>query len=184
MGKVSRPARAKTQRLAIATAAVLAALFTVAPTARADAFADLEIVADSAMDEMRGGFSVDGVNFGIGADVRTLVDGVLALQTQVTWSQAGAAVASQVGEGFRQGADSNSVSTASDASGGIQISHMTMPGNVINLLVNSESNRIIEQRAEYTITLYGFEANQAGWVGDLAAFRILTDLGDVIAGRY
>lgn len=168
----------------IAGLAVLALSAMMASPARADAFADLEVASAADLADMRGGFTVNGVSFSLGADIRTLVDGALALSTNVTWSGAGSTVTAQAGDGFRLGADSNAAAVrASDQTGGIQVAHMTAPGDVMNLLVNTESGRFFQQQADFTITLHGFETTQSGFVNDLLGMRLGLDIANALTGR-
>ncbi len=168
----------------IAASLAVLAMSGLATPARADDFADLDVATAEAMADMRGGFMVNGINFSIGAEIRTVVDGALALATNVTWSQAGSTVVAQAGEGFRIGSDSSAAAVqASDQTGGIRVAHMTAPGDVMNLLVNTESGRFFQQQADFTITLHGFEATQSGFMNDLLGLRLGIDIANALTGR-
>ena len=52
--------------------------------------ARLPVVPDKELDEQRGGFTWNGVGITLGAEIRTFLDGELVLQTNVSWTDAGA----------------------------------------------------------------------------------------------
>lgn len=178
------PAQSMMRRAALAAASAMAALAVWAtPAQAADGFDDLEVVAESDMGDMRGGFMYNGVEIGLGATVRTLVDGALALSTQVTWAASGNVMQAEAGDGFRLGSEASGMVSATDASGAIRVMHMSRPGEVMNMLVNSDNGRFFQQQAEYTITLKGFENAQANWASDLLGLRLGVDLANALTGR-
>jgi hypothetical protein len=61
----------------------------------------LRPVSDDELADARGGFSVGGVTFDFGASVQTLVNGQIALQTNVQWTAVGAVVTQLQGLGTR-----------------------------------------------------------------------------------
>jgi hypothetical protein len=61
--------------------------------------ASVRPVSDAELADARGGFSAGGVNFDFGASVQTLVNGQLALQTNVQWTPTGAMVTQLQGLG-------------------------------------------------------------------------------------
>jgi len=62
--------------------------------AQPEAFAGLAVIEPLAMDEMRGGFSIGGINLSFGATARTMIDGVI-LQTVFQVNEAGSHIVSQ-----------------------------------------------------------------------------------------
>jgi hypothetical protein len=83
-----------------ALAGILLAVLTTSP-ACADEFDKAARLPESQLDDMRGGFILqDGVSIGLGAIVRTTVDGALALETQLVWQQEGAVITQQLGAGI------------------------------------------------------------------------------------
>ena len=46
-------------------------------------------VSDAELDQMHGGFSWQGLNISLGADIRTYLDGKLALETTISWTPGG-----------------------------------------------------------------------------------------------
>lgn len=57
-----------------------------------DVFADLPVITDGELGAMRGGFRIAGLDISIGANMRTLVDGQVALESLITLSGTGPAV--------------------------------------------------------------------------------------------
>ena len=81
-------------------AACAASGFHSAHTAnRGLSLASAQPVSDAELAGARGGFSAGGVNFNFGASVQTLVNGQLALQTNVQWTPTGAMVTQLQGLG-------------------------------------------------------------------------------------
>ena len=56
------------------------------------ALAFAQPIGDNELENARGGFSVDGINFNFGAAIQTLVNGQLALQTNLQWTPTGPVV--------------------------------------------------------------------------------------------
>lgn len=168
----------------MSVAVALAGMMMATESARADEFDALETSSDVELSDMRGGFMINGTQVSIGAQIRTLVDGAIALSTTVNWGAAGKQVIAEAGAGFRFGATSgpNAVS-AVDPSGAIHVTHTTAPNDVVNLLVNSDSNRVFQQQSEFTITLQGFEATQSQFITDLLGMRLGADIANAITGR-
>ncbi|MCA8887177.1 MAG: hypothetical protein KDA35_11145, partial [Hyphomonadaceae bacterium] len=59
---------------------------------------DIEVMSVDDLDANRGGFSFGNLNFNFGATVTTLVNGVPALVTNITWTDVGALVDQTVGQ--------------------------------------------------------------------------------------
>jgi hypothetical protein len=129
------------------------------------------------LSNMRGGFLMaDGVEFDFGADMQTLVNGQLALQTTVQWSPSGAIVqqtsstganvvsipASSLASEF--GMPSVGLVTTgveiSTSSGSIEIAANVTGGQVQNLLINTSNNQTITQNTAVTLAIYNFSSWQ------------------------
>jgi hypothetical protein len=65
------------------------------------ALASLRPISDDELADARGGFSIGGVSFDFGASVQTLVNGQIALQTNVQWTAVGAVVTQLQGLGTK-----------------------------------------------------------------------------------
>jgi len=150
-------------------------------------------LSDGELDEMRGGFLVaDGITVGLGAVVRTHVNGQLALETRLTWTPQGPQVDRTVGEGVvpasAAGAHQAALAAGLDLSGlasqdgayvtqdGATAFVHTLGGSFQNILLNTADGLELRQETEITLTLPGFEAVQAGFIRDLAGFRIGEEL--------
>lgn len=78
-----------------------AAVLLSAGAAAADPFADLEAVSDTELEEARGGFLTEGGSVvGLGVEVRTLVDGKLALETLISVGAQGVSIAERAAPGL------------------------------------------------------------------------------------
>jgi N-acetylmuramoyl-L-alanine amidase len=95
--------KAKLFALGLAWWAIPCAAFAVSepPGTPAGVLASLLPIGDDELASARGGFSVGGVDFNFGASVQTLVNGQLALQTNLQWTAAGAVVTQLQGLGTK-----------------------------------------------------------------------------------
>jgi hypothetical protein len=194
-----------------------------------------ELLSDEEMAEARGGVLVaGGVAFEFGAVAKTFEDGVLRLQTQVTWTSQGAQIERVVGADVtRLGQDLSAAATNSlrgqaaqpgaaagpasvDASkvlaavlngtiavdpaaaspasrvsaadtrtvyatgSGANIIQQVSQGQLLNVLLNTGSNRQFAQSTEITLTLPGFAATQADIARQLNGMRITNEIRDAI----
>lgn len=147
------------------------ALTTASIAVRADEFDNAKTIEDASLDDMRGGFMLDnGLEVGLGAIVRTTIDGELALQTQLTWTQTGAVVTREVGASVTPTAPGSVSSTITlpgatdDAffvnAGETALIHRVTDGRIQNILLNTASGQDIRQQTEVTVTLSGFAATE------------------------
>ena len=148
-------------------------------------------LAETDLDSERGGFLTPlGLDIGFGAVVRTTVDGVLALESRLTWDTKGGAQEPVVTAGQPTAPDDL---LAAAAAGGIQLdpdakgwNGVVLPGSngatavlqqlnsngISNLTINTADNRVIEQTTDINLNIPGLEAFQAQaglsrMVGDL-----------------
>jgi hypothetical protein len=162
----------------------------VAPVASADA-ARLPIVPDDELARARGGFSWQGVEIGLGAEIRTYLDGALVLQTNISWSSSGA-TRSQVVSGALTAADAAQLQAGILNGGAIRmqvgnqsvflanggetaISHGA-EGTIQNVLINRASNISARQEIDVNLDLHNFgqfqqQTNQT---------RVVDAIGDVM----
>ena len=150
-----------------------------------DDFDQAERIDDTKLDELRGGFLLDnGVTVGLGATVRTMVDGALALETNLVWQQQGAVITQQVGAGLTPLEDSItktvSLPPGSHAfvlpQGETAIIHRVSDGSIQNILLNTASGRTIRQETELTLTLTGFHPVQQQILQDQLGLALANDL--------
>jgi len=169
---------------------LLAVLFAAcalpgAASAAAPAGASPPPVSDHELGEMRGGFTVDGITFGFGAEVRTYVDGKLALQTKLTWTDKGAVTRTTRGDlGTRlrpdrptgglnlQGLKGAKGVLISDPSGATAIAHRTTADGIDNLVINSASNRDIRQEVQLNLAIPELAKMQADFGRAQASARL------------
>ena len=172
-------------------AAAVAVAMMAAPVsvAHADAFENVETVAESDMADARGGFiTAGGVTFDLGAVITTWRNGALALQTVLNWSPTGVTTAhstgAPVGDLVATGLPALTASggvAITDPNGATTVLHMTGDGQFINTVITSQSNQVIAQDIALTITLPGFDSVQAGFLSDKMGIRLNNELGDVLS---
>lgn len=168
-----------------------AACFAAAPVSAGPLGTPLD---DEALDGMRGGFIVaGGVEIGLGAVVRTLVDGQLALESTVTWTAggpqvtrapAGGAVAADAASlheaALNKGLNLGAIARQDDVfflgGGGTAVVHRIDERSLQNLVVNVENNLSIRQEMEVTLTLPGYDAVQREIIGGLTGLQIGRDM--------
>lgn len=151
---------------------VAVALLLATPDVPAGDLDGLAVVSDSELEDQRGGFSWAGMQISLGADIRTYIDGALALLTTVTWSGNGASNVQTVYGGLTP-AGAAELQAGVLSSGGITmrvgdntvylanegrtaIMHRT-DGAIQNVLVNTADNVRLEQQVDATLDLEGFD---------------------------
>jgi hypothetical protein len=179
--------RVKHSLVKASTALAVALIATTQPSkVAADEFDRAERIDDAHLADMRGGFILqDGVTIGLGAIVRTTVDGQLALETQLVWQQQGALITQQVGATLTptQGALTNTVTLPNGTQafvlgeGETAIIHRVTDGSIQNILLNTASGRTIRQDTEVTLTLTGFQPVQLQIIQEQWGRALANDLG-------
>lgn len=151
-----------------------------------------EPVSDEELAELRGGFSWQGVEIGLGAEIRTFLNGELVLQTTISWTAAGAETHQMV-SGSLAPADAAQLQAGILTSGGITMRvgdetvflanqgqtallHRT-DGGIQNILVNRASNIEARQEVDAVLDLGNFGAFQQ----DILSERLGSSIGDMIA---
>jgi hypothetical protein len=168
----------------------------VSSSTAALALNELAPVSDNELSQSRGGFlTANGIEFDFGANIQTLVNGQLALQTSVQWNPTGATVQQTLGSGTNVVAIPSSQLTALFGAGngivtnGVQITAPTgsieVAANVAgsqvqNLVANSASNQSISQNTAVTLAIYNF----ASWQQQLAQHALANQLAnEALASR-
>lgn len=147
-----------------------------------------EVVSDEELDGMRGGFLVaDGVVFDFGATIRTYEDGVLSLQTQVTWALDGIHIEQMLGAGVAPvtSADLNALAGLGEVfrtAGGATVLHDVNQGQLLSVLLNTTSDHSFRQDTALTLVLPGFDATQASMVRQLTGVHISDDMATASIG--
>jgi hypothetical protein len=151
-----------------ACAVALLAQLGMAGAARA-----YEIVSDEELEGARGGVMVAG-------DL-TFENGALSLETQVTWAPDGVRLDRQLGDGVAAVGDAQlgGLTGAGDVfrtAGGALVSHRGADGQLVNMIVNTQSNLDLRQETAITLTLPGFQGRQADIGRQLMGLRFADDL--------
>lgn len=112
---------------------------------------------DSAMETARGGLrTAQGLEIGFGASVKTYVDGRLALETKLTWTEAGAvserAYVSDDAKALTPGADTSARGPVTIAPGA-QVIHDLTQNRIAGVVLNTGHDRTIRQDADITLHL-------------------------------
>lgn len=133
--------------------------------------AGLPVVPDGELADDRGGFTWQGVDINLGAEMRTYLNGALVLQTNLSWTSAGAATtrfvsaalspadAAQLQAGILSGAGiSMRVGGQSVflANGGETALIQGPEGAIQNILINRASNISVRQEVDATLDLQNF----------------------------
>jgi hypothetical protein len=154
----------------------------------------LRRVSDSELSDMRGGFfEANGAKFDFAANVQTLVNGELALQSTVNWTPNGVAAQTIYGAipnavpiaaaelAKITGGDSNAASSGLrilNASGKTDVIANITAGQVQNVLMNAADNQTITQNTSVMLTIYNF----AAWQQQIAQHQVSSQLSsDMLA---
>ncbi|HEX5380486.1 MAG TPA: hypothetical protein VFW47_18040 [Phenylobacterium sp.] len=143
------------------------------------------------LDEVRGGLQTPtGVEFGFGAVVRTFVDGSLALQTRLTWTDNGPVEALEFGvptADLAAKAASSGVVLQGDGElqgllipgdgGATAVAHSVSGAYIGQLVINNANNRDIRQSTEITLALPQFAQMQQAIAMQAVDLRLQTALG-------
>ncbi|MEJ2644476.1 MAG: hypothetical protein P8180_06005 [Gammaproteobacteria bacterium] len=158
-------------------------------------FAGLQVASEQELAERRGGFAFAGMKFEFGAQVRTVIDGQLALQSTFMLDRNGqlsgqqqigagaqpldAATAAQLAEaGLQQGAAGAGV-IVQDAKGTTLAVHDVTQRRVIGVLANTASDRRIQQQINVTVNVARFREFQQAVRDTLLSNRIGLQTGEL-----
>lgn len=134
---------------------------------------------DAALAAQRGGLATPfGIDIGFGADVRTLVNGQLALETQLTWTPQGAQTQVVGGAGSFDPATGTFSAVLPGATGGATQVQQTLGGTKItSVVLNTASNQTIRQDTNITLTLPQLPALQRQFASDRIAATVQAAVG-------
>jgi hypothetical protein len=154
-------------------------------------------VGDDELSEMRGGFfTAEGAQFDFGANVQTLINGQLALETTLNWTSTGASIQHGFGQGglgtvpaiVSDGVLATSAGTGGGAQQGIPIvtgmaaSSPTVTfaniagGQIQNILINRADNQTISQNTNIVFTIYNFAAWQEQLAQNAVSNQVLNEV--------
>lgn len=161
-------------------AAATLALAAAAPSAHAGP----EILTDAELDGQRGGLQTPlGFDVGFGASVKTYVDGTLALESRISWTDAGLqteqvvnALSSIPGAPVRVASLSNGA-LGSLPSGATTIVHDLTMDRIASLVVNTADNRTIRQETAITLVLPQLADIQQRIAADRLSSMLSSSLG-------
>lgn len=140
----------------------LIAMVVVMSAAPPPAWAEPALLTDAELDGQRGGLQTPlGFDIGFGASVKTFVDGTLALETRISWTDTGLRseqvvneLSSIAGAPVRLGALNDGALNSIAAGGGATtVIHDLTMDRIASLIVNTADNRTIRQETDITLVL-------------------------------
>lgn len=150
-------------------------LIGVAPAVgSADVLENAVPISDEVLADQRGGFSWDGAEITIGADVRTVINGVLALETTLNMSAAGnsstnfvastltLADAAKLQANLQLPTSSFGGSPVYLANGGQTAIVQRVDNTLANVIVNTASGISIAQQIDVSVNLASYQTFKAG----------------------
>ncbi|MFN3523635.1 MAG: hypothetical protein ACK4YQ_15415 [Phenylobacterium sp.] len=158
--------------------------------AAAEPFGRVEAAAplgEAALDQQRGGLRTpDGLEFGFGAVVRTFVDGAMALETHVTWTDQGPVEMSGLGAAPQAlalpgGAEAWRGLVLPGDGGATTILHKLDDGQVRNVILNTANNRDIRQETEVTLNVPALDEVQRQALSAQTAMRLDEAMADALS---
>ncbi|HEU4550660.1 MAG TPA: SPOR domain-containing protein [Rhizomicrobium sp.] len=148
----------------------------------------IQTLDDTALADLRGGFFLaGGVQFDFGASVRTMVNGQLALQSTVQWTQGGLMVQhvagpgttpippSQLAELFGGNAGAQMGVTIPGQSGSTAVLTNLASGQIQNVLMNTANNQTATQNTDVLLTIYNLPQLQQLVSQQLLSARLASD---------
>jgi hypothetical protein len=158
---------------------------------------DVEVIADSEMDVLRGGFEIPGTTISVnfGAVVTTVLNGTPVLTTNVTWTDAGAIVdqtmanvgvsLSEMPEEAKEALGLDGLENAGglvieDEAGVTAIVHNVANSSIQNIIINTATGRDIAQDIDVTLELPGFEAIQSALITERFGIYLTDDMRTII----
>jgi hypothetical protein len=152
---------------------------------------DIEVMDAEDLEAHRGGFSVGGIDINFGATITTLVNGVPALTTTLTWTDVGAFVEETIGEVGESintlteeqraelgidGLENAGGVIIADEAGVTALVHNVTEGSLQNIIINNATGRDLTQEIDITVTLPGFELVQDALQVELFGMHVASDL--------
>jgi hypothetical protein len=124
-------------------------------------------MSEAALDEHRGGLMTPtGMEIGFGAAIRTIVDGRLALETQLNWTDQGAQSVQSGGGTWTE--------LPSPTGGATRVMHDLTDNRIASVVINTANDRVIRQETDITLHL----PQLAEFQQQIAAERVATMLAD------
>jgi hypothetical protein len=159
-------------------------------------YAGAQVMTADELDGMRGGLRTpSGVEFGFGAVVSTYVDGSLALQTRLTWTDTGPMETLQAGM-LTPDLAAKAAAGGVVLSGGGQLQGVVIPGDggvtavthditgdhIAQLVINNANNRDIRQSTDITLSLPGLAQLQQSAASQTMDMRLQAAVGAALGG--
>jgi hypothetical protein len=144
-------------------------------------------LSDPELAAQRGGLQTpNGFEIGFAATVRTYVDGQLALETHLAWTDQGVQTARVDGAGQALASPPGTTFTATipgSAGGTTQVSQDFSPNRIANVVLNTASGRTIRQDTDITLVVPQLADLQRQAVADRMAASLQSALGTALRTR-
>jgi hypothetical protein len=141
-------------------------------------------LSDNELDTYRGGYSpAPDLNYQFGAVLKTFQDGQLALETTLNVSPTGNSIQQTAGAGVTAGTVIGNVDLAGavggafSTPGGTTFVQNVANGQLINMILTTDSNHTYNQQTSVTLVLPGFADVQSQILRNLTGFRLSLDAG-------
>ena len=173
------------------SASLLLAASGLATAAHAEPLDEAASLPDKVLAEQRGGFAWQGMQISLGADVRTYLNGDLALHSTVSWTPAGASHGQAVYGALTPAAADRIVAgilTSQNISMNVGEAQVYLAnegqtaliqrtdGAIQNIVVNTANGVDIRQQVDATLDLTGY----AGFAQAMSFQRMGAALGDAV----
>lgn len=111
-------------------------------------------LTEAALGEARGGLATPwGFEVGLGASVRTYVDGALALETRLTWTEAGAATERVFENDAARSLTSAQAGGPVTVAPGVRVVHDLAQNRIASVVMNTANDRAIRQDTDLRLHL-------------------------------
>ena len=152
----------------------------------ADPFSEPAALSEPELSDMRGGILTPlGVEIGLGAEVRTYIDGQLALQTRLTWTDHGA-VTEHVGDlsaVTATGLPDGWTATIPGMGGETQVLHNLTGDRIASVVLNTANGRDIRQDTDIRLIIPQLSELQAQLSADRITANVQNAVGLALADR-
>jgi hypothetical protein len=195
--------RPSLKRAALASLAILPFSTAMAEPPMAgddDAMFSQPTIADSELEEQRGGFAFAGMEIKLGADIRTFLNNELVLHTIITMDDNGYNRVQTVGAGLTL-ADADALRNSALSNGAIRMNvgdnqvflanqgqtaiiHGNDEGALQNVLINTASNITASQDVTATLDIAGYDGFAATVTADQLGRSMGDDVSRAISGAF
>jgi hypothetical protein len=159
--------------------ALVSAWFPIAASA-----AETRLTDDELADQRGGLRTPSGLEIGFAASLRTLIDGRLVLATRLTWTDQGVKTQQVADSGDVTASPGGFTATVPGQTGGAtQVVQGFSAGQITNIVMNTASNRTIQQDTAITLVIPMLAGLQQQVAADRIAASLQSALGSALRNR-